>query len=99
VLATLTEQDLNVTVRDEGRGITPRPDSPGLGLGLPLIASLADSVQLGRDEQERTEVQMIFTLGEDLVSEPQAGVQNESNERSTSEISIDPHSSTPPITS
>src|SRR3954468_8433094 len=28
---------LIVVVRDEGRGIGPRPDSPGLGLGLPLI--------------------------------------------------------------
>jgi serine/threonine-protein kinase RsbW len=98
VLATLTDQELNVTVRDEGRGITPRPDSPGLGLGLPLIASLAASVQLGRDEQERTEVQMTFSLSEDLLAQPHTGVGNEDG-RSTSDISIDPQSSTPPISS
>lgn len=62
VLATLLDDELTVVVRDEGSGIEPHPDSPGLGLGLPLIASLAESVQLGRDEQERTEVRMTFSL-------------------------------------
>lgn len=62
VLATLLGDELTVVVRDEGRGIGPRPDSPGLGLGLPLIASLTESVQLGRDREERTEVRMTFSL-------------------------------------
>jgi serine/threonine-protein kinase RsbW len=62
VCATLRENELEVVVRDEGPGIAPRADSPGLGLGLPLIASLAESVQLGRDEDERTEVRMTFPL-------------------------------------
>jgi serine/threonine-protein kinase RsbW len=62
VLATVDDGALTVVVRDEGPGIAPHPDSPGLGLGLPLIASLAESVQLGRDEQERTEVCMTFLL-------------------------------------
>lgn len=62
VLAALNDGALTVIVRDEGPGISPHPDSPGLGLGLPLIASLAESVQLGRDERERTEVCMTFSL-------------------------------------
>lgn len=62
VLATLLGDELTVVVRDEGRGIGPRPDSPGLGLGLPLIASLTESVQLGRDNEEHTEVRMTFSL-------------------------------------
>jgi anti-sigma regulatory factor (Ser/Thr protein kinase) len=62
VLATLLDDELTVAVRDYGPGIVPRHDSPGLGLGLPLIASLAESVQLGRDEQDRTEVRMTFSL-------------------------------------
>ena len=62
VLATLRDEKLEVVVRDEGPGIGPRPDSPGLGLGLPLIASLTESVQLGRDDDERTEVRMTFPL-------------------------------------
>jgi serine/threonine-protein kinase RsbW len=62
MLAMLLDDELTVIVRDEGRGILPRADSPGLGLGLPLIASLAESVQLGRDQQDRTEVRMTFSL-------------------------------------
>jgi anti-sigma regulatory factor (Ser/Thr protein kinase) len=62
ILATLQEEKLVVVVRDEGPGIGPRPDSPGLGLGLPLIVALTESVLLGRDEDERTEVRMTFPL-------------------------------------
>lgn len=36
---------VEVTVRDDGIGMSPRDDSPGLGLGLGLIASLADQVE------------------------------------------------------
>lgn len=68
VLATLLGDELLVVVRDEGQGIAPRPDSPGLGLGLPLIASLAESVQLGHDAQERTEVRMTFSLLDSIVA-------------------------------
>jgi len=34
-----------VIVRDDGMGMSPRSDSPGLGLGLGLIASVADQVE------------------------------------------------------
>jgi serine/threonine-protein kinase RsbW/stage II sporulation protein AB (anti-sigma F factor) len=34
-----------VVVRDDGTGMSPRSDSPGLGLGLGLIATLADQVE------------------------------------------------------
>ena len=64
VFATLLGDELTVVVRDEGMGIGPRPDSPGLGLGLPLIASLTESVRLGRDEEKRTEVRMTFSLAD-----------------------------------
>jgi serine/threonine-protein kinase RsbW len=53
---------LTVVVADEGRGIVPRPDSPGLGLGLPLIATLADSLELDSPVDGRTEVRMTFSL-------------------------------------
>jgi serine/threonine-protein kinase RsbW len=62
ICATLREEKLVVVVRDEGPGIAPRADSPGLGLGLPLIASLTESVLLGRDDDDRTEVRMTFPL-------------------------------------
>jgi serine/threonine-protein kinase RsbW len=64
VLATIRDEKLEVVIRDEGPGIGPRPGSPGLGLGLPLIASLTESVLLGRDADERTEVRMTFPLSQ-----------------------------------
>jgi serine/threonine-protein kinase RsbW len=68
VAATLRDDKLEIVVRDEGPGIGPRPGSPGLGLGLPLIVSLTESVQLGRDEANRTEVRMIFPLSAPVAS-------------------------------
>jgi anti-sigma regulatory factor (Ser/Thr protein kinase) len=37
---------LEVTVSDRGRGMGPSPDIDGPGLGLPLIAALADSIEV-----------------------------------------------------
>jgi serine/threonine-protein kinase RsbW len=62
--ASIRGRRLSVIIRDEGRGIVPRPDSPGLGLGLPLIATLAESLELGKDDDDRTEVRMTFALDE-----------------------------------
>jgi anti-sigma regulatory factor (Ser/Thr protein kinase) len=55
--------EIVVTVVDEGQGMTPRPDSPGLGLGLPLIANLSDRLEIraGPDEVG-TELVMAFSL-------------------------------------
>jgi signal transduction histidine kinase len=33
---------IEIRVTDDGAGMAPRDDSPGLGLGLPLIRHLAD---------------------------------------------------------
>lgn len=62
--ASLDEGRLSVVIRDRGRGIVPRPDSPGLGLGLPLIASLAETLELGKDDVDHTEVRMTFRVDE-----------------------------------
>ena len=61
--ATVVDGMLRVVVSDEGRGRIPRADSPGLGLGLPLIATLAESLELGTGDNEQTEVRMAFRLG------------------------------------
>ena len=61
--ASIDDRRLSLVVTDRGRGIVPRPDSPGLGLGLPLIATLAESLELGTGRAEETEVRMTFDLG------------------------------------
>jgi anti-sigma regulatory factor (Ser/Thr protein kinase) len=66
--ASVQENALTVLVRDWGCGIRPRPDSPGLGLGLSLIAALAETVQLGHGEQQHTEVRMTFLLTDEVAS-------------------------------
>lgn len=68
VVASMDDEALTVLVRDWGRGIRPRPDSPGLGLGLSLIAALAESVQLGHDSEKHTEVRMTFARREAVPS-------------------------------
>ena len=51
VTATVGADSVEVVVGDEGLGMSPRSDSPGAGLGLPLIAQVAESlsVSCGRD--------------------------------------------------
>lgn len=37
----LAEDALEVVIEDDGRGMVPRADSPGSGLGFPLMATVA----------------------------------------------------------
>ena len=56
-----SEDALVIRVADDGRGMQPRPDSPGLGMGLPLIGQLARSLDI-RDRGGRgTEIHMSFS--------------------------------------
>jgi stage II sporulation protein AB (anti-sigma F factor) len=54
--------ELRVIVRDQGCGMAPRMDSPGAGLGLPLIANLAESFSVTAPPGGGTEVVMTFPL-------------------------------------
>jgi anti-sigma regulatory factor (Ser/Thr protein kinase) len=60
VQAELDEDDLCVRVCDEGPGVRPRLDSPGLGLGMPLIVALASHMEVARDAAGRNCVCMWF---------------------------------------
>ena len=56
-------REIVVTVVDQGQGMTPRPDSPGLGLGLPLIANLADRLEIQEGpDGVGTQLEMVFSL-------------------------------------
>jgi serine/threonine-protein kinase RsbW len=52
---------VRVSVEDDGRGLKPRHDSPGLGLGLPLIATLAERMETNDSPSGGTRLRMWFT--------------------------------------
>ena len=54
--------ELRVIVRDEGCGMAPRMDSPGAGLGLPLIANLTETFSVTAPPGGGTELCMTFPL-------------------------------------
>jgi anti-sigma regulatory factor (Ser/Thr protein kinase) len=54
---------LKIVIEDDGFGPLPRPDSPGLGLGLPTIASVADAVELSAGQAAGARLSMTFATG------------------------------------
>jgi serine/threonine-protein kinase RsbW len=57
------DESIEILVCDEGRGMMPRPDSPGLGLGLPLVATLAERFEVQARAGGGTRVLMAFATG------------------------------------
>jgi serine/threonine-protein kinase RsbW len=53
---------LCLLVRDDGGGLAPRVDSPGLGLGLGLIAQVSDGADVRSPDTGGTEIVMRFNL-------------------------------------
>jgi anti-sigma regulatory factor (Ser/Thr protein kinase) len=62
VTAERSENSMVVAVSDEGRGMIPRPDSPGIGLGLPLIARMTAGFELYERDGGGTVLKMRFRL-------------------------------------
>jgi len=60
VHAEASDGRLTVTVGDRGRGMCPRSDSPGIGLGLPLMASLCSTLEVRERRGGGTEICMVF---------------------------------------
>jgi serine/threonine-protein kinase RsbW/stage II sporulation protein AB (anti-sigma F factor) len=58
--ASSSHGQLRIVISDHGAGMAPRMDSPGLGLGLPIIASVADRVEVRSPEKGGTEVHITF---------------------------------------
>ena len=60
------ERFAEVVVRDDGIGMSPRGDSPGLGLGLSVIESIADETERRRPSDGiGFELWMRFRFGPD----------------------------------
>jgi serine/threonine-protein kinase RsbW len=53
-------EELVVVIRDWGSGMRPRRDTPGLGLGLPTIASLTDRFDVEDADGRGTLLRMHF---------------------------------------
>ena len=60
--ATMLAEVLTVVVSDDGEGLTPRSDSPGLGMGMQFIARLATSMEVDSDHRG-TRLEMRFERG------------------------------------
>jgi serine/threonine-protein kinase RsbW len=61
--ARIADREIEVIVTDMGRGMVPRPDSTGLGLGLPLMTTLARTLAISDGQDGRgTAVRMTFAL-------------------------------------
>jgi len=54
------EERLEVVVADSGKGMGPSPDRRGPGLGLPLIAALADSFDIDESVSSGSRLVMSF---------------------------------------
>jgi len=63
VTAALAGTELWVIVTDAGSGLQPHRESPGLGLGLAIIARVADGVDLIELASGGLEVRMRFAVG------------------------------------
>jgi anti-sigma regulatory factor (Ser/Thr protein kinase) len=63
VVKRLPDEGLEILVCDEGRGMMPRHDSPGIGLGLPLVATLAERFEVQARAGGGTRVLMAFATG------------------------------------
>jgi serine/threonine-protein kinase RsbW/stage II sporulation protein AB (anti-sigma F factor) len=62
VAAQAEGAELVVTVTDDGGGMVPRPDSPGLGMGLPIIARLTRALDV-RSPESGIGTQLCMTFG------------------------------------
>ena len=66
VTAECDADEICVVVCDDGSGMRPRPDSPGLGVGLPLMTRATRALNFRARPEGGTEVAMRFSLAAGL---------------------------------
>jgi len=59
---SVQEDCLHITISDDGCGMVPRLDSPGLGVGLPFIAHSSDTLDIAHNDGGGTELRMSFRI-------------------------------------
>ncbi len=62
VEAEISEDRLRVIIADRGTGMRPRVDSPGAGLGLPIMAEVAGGFEVRSREPRGTELHLCFPV-------------------------------------
>jgi anti-sigma regulatory factor (Ser/Thr protein kinase) len=60
VALDFTARRLGLTAEDDGGGLMPRRDSPGLGLGMPILVTVAEDVTTRTSPSEGTRVCVTF---------------------------------------
>jgi anti-sigma regulatory factor (Ser/Thr protein kinase) len=59
IRARVDDGELHVVIADEGDGLAPRTDSPGLGLGLPIMAHVSERFEIVSGP-DGTEIHLAF---------------------------------------
>jgi anti-sigma regulatory factor (Ser/Thr protein kinase) len=72
VMLDLDAAGATVVVVDDGIGMTPRADSPGLGLGLPLITNLCAELDI-EQRADGTTVRMRFVFASNELASEEKG--------------------------
>jgi serine/threonine-protein kinase RsbW/stage II sporulation protein AB (anti-sigma F factor) len=62
VSVEVTDAAVQLTVADDGAGMAPRMDSPGAGLGLPIIASVASKLEVAQGDGRGTQLRISFGI-------------------------------------
>ena len=61
--AELRDGELQLVIADQGNGVAPRTDSPGLGLGLPIMAHVSERFEIVSGP-DGTEIHLAFAVPE-----------------------------------
>jgi serine/threonine-protein kinase RsbW len=61
VRVDIGSHEIELLIEDHGSGMVPRPDTPGLGLGLPVIATISERLDVRDRSDGGTRVSMWFS--------------------------------------